>query len=63
MFVLAAASFMVAENTADAQLLKNLVNKVKGKSAETTAANSAATAVSNMTSVADSVSSILSLFK
>ena len=34
--ILAAAAFLAAENTADAQLLKNLVNKVKGTTTTTT---------------------------
>jgi len=34
--VFAVAAFLAAENTADAQFLKNLVNKVTGKSTETT---------------------------
>lgn len=34
--LLTAAAFLAAENTADAQFLKNLVNKVKGTSTETT---------------------------
>jgi hypothetical protein len=34
--VLAAAAFLAAENTADAQFLKNLVNKVKGNTTEAT---------------------------
>ena len=34
--VLAVAAFFAAENTADAQLLKNLVNKFSGKTTETT---------------------------
>lgn len=36
--VFAAAAFLAAENTADAQLLKNLVNKVTGKTTTTTTA-------------------------
>lgn len=35
-FILVAASFLAAENSADAQFLKNLANKLKGKSSETT---------------------------
>ena len=34
--IVAMAAFLAAENTADAQLLKNLLNKVKGTSTETT---------------------------
>lgn len=41
--VLATAAFLAAENTADAQLLKNLLNKATGKTTETSATVSAAT--------------------
>ena len=34
--VLVAVSFIAAQNTADAQFLKNLANKLTGKSTETT---------------------------
>ena len=34
--IVAMAAFLAAENTADAQLLKNLLNKVKGNTTETT---------------------------
>lgn len=34
--LVAMAAFLAAENTADAQLLKNLLNKVKGNTTETT---------------------------
>ena len=34
--VLAAVAFLAAENTADAQLLKNLLNKVTGNTTQTT---------------------------
>lgn len=42
--VLAAAAFLAAENTADAQFLKNLVNKVKGNTTEATTTTSTETA-------------------
>ncbi len=42
--VLAAAAFLAAENTADAQFLKNLVNKVKGNTTETTTTTATETA-------------------
>ena len=42
-FIVAMAAFLAAENTADAQLLKNLLNKVKGTT-ETTTVESAVTA-------------------
>ncbi len=45
--VFAVAAFLAAENTADAQFLKNLVNKVTGKSTETT--TTTATTVSEAT--------------
>ena len=41
--VLAAAAFFAAENTADAQLLKNLVNKVTGNTTTTTTTTTTAT--------------------
>lgn len=42
--VLAAAAFLAAENTADAQFLKNLVNKVKGNTTEATTTTATETA-------------------
>ena len=41
--VLAVAAFLAAENTADAQLLKNLVNKVTSKTTETTTTTASTT--------------------
>lgn len=39
--LVAMAAFLAAENTADAQLLKNLLNKVKGNTTETTTTTTA----------------------
>lgn len=41
--VVAMTAFLAAENTADAQFLKNLLNKVKGTSTETTTTTTTAT--------------------
>ena len=41
--VVAMTAFLAAENTADAQFLKNLLNKVKGTSTETTTKTTTAT--------------------
>jgi hypothetical protein len=41
--VLAAVAFLAAENTADAQLLKNLLNKVTGNTTQTTTTTETAT--------------------
>lgn len=48
--VLAAAAFLAAENTADAQLLKNLLNKVTGKSTTTEATTTTTTATTETAS-------------
>lgn len=47
--VLAAAAFFAAENTADAQILKNLLNKVTGKSATTATSTAVETTASQAT--------------
>jgi hypothetical protein len=48
--LVAMASFLAAENTADAQLLKNLLNKVKGNTTETTTTTTATETVAPATS-------------
>ena len=50
--VLVATVFLATENTADAQFLKNLLNKVKGTTTETTATEAAATTAAETTSTA-----------
>ena len=50
--VLVATAFLATENTADAQFLKNLLNKVKGTTTETTATEAAATTAAETTSTA-----------
>ena len=49
--VLVATAFLATENTADAQFLKNLLNKVKGTT-ETTATEASATTAAETTSTA-----------
>ena len=48
--LVAMAAFLAAENTADAQLLKNLLNKVKGNTTETTTTTTATETVAPATS-------------
>ena len=48
--IVAMAAFLAAENTADAQLLKNLLNKVKGNTTETTTTTTATETVAPATS-------------
>ena len=48
--LVAMAAFLAAENTADAQLLKNLLNKVKGNTTETTTTTTATETVALATS-------------
>lgn len=48
--LVAMAAFLAAENTADAQLLKNLLNKVKGNTTETTTTTTATETVATATS-------------
>lgn len=48
-FVVAMTAFLAAENTADAQFLKNLLNKVKGTSTETTTTTTTATPAETVT--------------
>ena len=48
--IVAMAAFLAAENTADAQLLKNLLNKVKGNTTETTTTTTATETVTPATS-------------
>ena len=48
--LVAMAAFLAAENTADAQLLKNLLNKVKGNTTETTTTTTATETVTPATS-------------
>lgn len=48
--LVAMAAFLAAENTADAQLLKNLLNKVKGNTTETTTTTTATGTVATATS-------------
>lgn len=48
--LVAMAAFLAAENTADAQLLKNLLNKVKGNTTETTTTMTATETVAPATS-------------
>lgn len=50
--VLVATAFLATENTAEAQFLKNLLNKVKGTTTETTATEAAATTAAETTSTA-----------
>ena len=45
--IVAMAAFLAAENTADAQLLKNLLNKVKGTTTETAATVTETAATTN----------------
>lgn len=47
--VVAMTAFLAAENTADAQFLKNLLNKVKGTSTETTTTTTTATSAETAT--------------
>lgn len=47
--VVAMTAFFAAENTADAQFLKNLLNKVKGTSTETTTTTTTATPAETVT--------------
>lgn len=47
--VVAMTAFLAAENTADAQFLKNLLNKVKGTSTETTTTTTTATPAETVT--------------
>ena len=55
-FVLAVSAFFAAENTADAQLLKNLVNKVAGKTTATTTTAADATVNGKTTKIHHSFS-------
>lgn len=48
--IVAMAAFLAAENTADAQFLKNLLNKVKGNTTETTTTTTATETVATATS-------------
>mgnify|MGYP006320263061 FL=1 len=48
--LVAMAAFLAAENTADAQLLKNLLNKVKGNTTETTTTTTTTETVATATS-------------
>ena len=48
--LVAMAAFLAAENTADAQLLKNLLNKVKGNTTESTTTTTATETVAPATS-------------
>jgi hypothetical protein len=48
--LVAMAAFLATENTADAQLLKNLLNKVKGNTTETTTTTTATETVAPATS-------------
>lgn len=48
--LVAMAAFLAAENTADAQLLKNLLNKVKGNTTEATTTTTATETVAPATS-------------
>ena len=50
--VLVATAFLATENTADAQFLKNLLNKVKGTTTETTATEVSATTATETASTA-----------
>lgn len=50
--VLVATAFLATENTADAQFLKNLLNKVKGTTTETTATEASATTATEAASTA-----------
>ena len=50
--VLVATAFLATENTADAQFLKNLLNKVKGTTTETTATEASATTATETASTA-----------
>ena len=50
--VLVATAFLATENTADAQFLKNLLNKVKGTTTETTATEASATTAAETASTA-----------
>ena len=50
--VLVATAFLATENTADAQFLKTLLNKVKGTTTETTATEASATTATETASTA-----------
>lgn len=68
--VVAMTAFLAAENTADAQFLKNLLNKVKGTSTETTTttttttpAETATTATSNGQAAGVALKSLFTQYK